>query len=468
MPPPLLEARQHLRPILAKQGPASRQALAKALEASDSTIARMIAELGDEVLATGATRQRRFALRRQLRGAILNEPLYAIDARGAVSELGRLQLVYPEGSYLDLRPTPWPVDADTEQGWWDGLPYPVVDARPQGFLGRLFAKQHAHALALDPNPEKWTDDAVIVAMLAFGLDIVGNLVLGNRALEQVQKRWLEPTCPDQETDEELAKRYWGLAERTMQEGIPGSSAGGEFPKFLTARRLQEAQTPHCIVKFSGADASTAVQRWSDLLVCEHLALETLASMQGHLCARSRILRHGGRTFLESERFDRHGDHGRSPLVSLTSVDAALIGTGGDWSECARKLLAQRWLDDSQVQRVDEMLLYSKLIANTDTHSGNLSLIPIGTAQRQGFDIAPAYDLLPMAYAPLSGGELPQPQYTPPLPRPDTKLAWMNAFDAAQQFWERAASDARISDGFRAICASNLERLRHAGNIAMRS
>ena len=461
---PLIEDRQRLRAFLAMNGPASRQALLRALGLATRTVTRMLAELGDEVLAMGATRQRRFALRRPLRGELLDEPLYAIDEEGAVTELGRLQLVRLEGSFLDLGSSPWPVDAEADLGWWAGLPYPVVDVRPQGFLGRLFAKRHGQDLALDANPDKWTDDAVVVALRTYGIDTVGNLVLGHRALEQVHARWLEPLCPERETAAQLAARYAALAERTMREGIPGSLAGGEFPKFLAARRLKGARTPHCIVKFSGADGSTAVQRWADLLVCEHLALQALATLPGHACASSRILQHAGRTFLESERFDRHGDHGRSPLVSLLSVDAALIGTGGDWSDCARRLAALGLLDEAQVQRVDEMLLFSRLIANSDTHLGNLSLAPRADAAPKAFDIAPAYDLLPMAYAPLSGGELPQPKYTPPLPRPDQQAAWGRAFDAAQRFWERAAADERISEGFRAVCGDNLERLRRAGQL----
>lgn len=465
MPSPLLEERQRLRSFLVVNGPASRQELAQALRLVTRTVTRMLAEIGGEVLAAGATRQRRFAMRRPLRGELLDEPLYAIDDNGAVSELGRLNLVRPEGSFLDLSPTPWPVDADTSLGWWAGLPYPIVDVRPQGFLGRLFGKRHGRDLGLDANPDKWSDDAVVVALRAYGVDTVGNLVLGHRALEQVHARWLEPACPGRETDAALSKRYVSLAERTMQEGIPGSSAGGEFPKFLAARRLKGARTPHCIVKFSGADGSTAVQRWADLLVCEHLALQALAELPGHQCARSRVLQHAGRTFLESERFDRHGDHGRSPLVSLLSIEAAFIGNGGDWSDCARKLATLGWLSSEQVQRVDEMLLFSRLIANSDTHLGNLSLVPRSNGTRKVFDIAPAYDLLPMAYAPLRGGELPQPQYTPPFPPPGQSGEWARAFAAAERFWDRAAGDARISEGFRAICASNLERMRRAGQLA---
>jgi len=43
---------------------------------------------------------------------------------------------------------------------------------------------------------------------------------------------------------------------------------------------------------------------------------------------------------------------------------------------------------------------ARLIANTDMHLGNLTFHVEGT-----FRLAPAYDMLPMAYAPLPGGEV---------------------------------------------------------------
>ena len=77
-----------------------------------------------------------------------------------------------------------------------------------------------------------------------------------------------------------------------------------------------AGTPRVQVTFSGG-GSAAEQRWADLLVCEHLALQALAMLPGLAAAPSAIVvQHAGRTLLEVERFDRHGLWGRSPLVSL--------------------------------------------------------------------------------------------------------------------------------------------------------
>ena len=58
-----------------------------------------------------------------------------------------------------------------------------------------------------------------------------------------------------------------------------------------------------LVKFSPAGDSPADQRTRDLLVCEHLALQTL-SAAGLPAARTQVFVGAGRVFLEFERFDR--------------------------------------------------------------------------------------------------------------------------------------------------------------------
>ena len=60
-----------------------------------------------------------------------------------------------------------------------------------------------------------------------------------------------------------------------------------------------------LVKFSPAGDAPADQRMRDLLVCEHLALRTLAAADIP-AARTQLFSGAGRVFLESERFDRSG------------------------------------------------------------------------------------------------------------------------------------------------------------------
>ncbi len=240
----------------------------------------------------------------------------------------------------------------------------------------------------------------------------------------------------------------------MGGALPVSSTGGEFPKFTAARELPDMVTPHCIVKFSGADDSATVQRWRDLLVCEHLASQTL----GAEAARTRLLAHAGRHFLESERFDRIGARGRRSVISLESVNAGLVGVAGDdWTLVSRALVALGWLSATDADRVAERQLFDRLIGNSDMHGGNLGFF----CSAEGFSLAPSYDQLPMRYAPLAGGEVTSAPLVPSLPLPLELEAWLRAAPRALDFWGTAAADVRISTAFRALCADNAARLQRA-------
>lgn len=215
--------------------------------------------------------------------------------------------------------------------------------------------------------------------------------------------------------------------------------------------MRQGQVVDLIVKFSGADGSPAVQRWSDLLVCEHLALESFSQL-GVPAAASAILKSSGRTFLEVARFDRHGAAGRSPVCTLASINAALIGSAAaPWPRTARRLQARGWLAAEDLARIDLVWSFGRLIGNTDMHEGNLAFRP-------GLRLAPVYDMLPMLYAPLRGGELPARAFSVEPPLPGEAATWRRAAAAAAEYWWNCAEDARISDDFRRICAENAGRI----------
>ncbi|MGA8033001.1 MAG: phosphatidylinositol kinase, partial [Casimicrobiaceae bacterium] len=143
---------------------------------------RLLGELPDRsVLAAGRTRRVRYALRRALRGILDDLPLYAIDAEGQGQPLATLALVQPEGTLLDLKGSVWPVPAESQDGWWDGLPYPLVAVRPQGYLGRQFARAQHRDLGVSEDPEQWSDEDVLWVLSRRGADVTGNLVLGDEA-----------------------------------------------------------------------------------------------------------------------------------------------------------------------------------------------------------------------------------------------------------------------------------------------
>jgi hypothetical protein len=469
-----------LSTVLRRHGRQYAGELLARLGVSRPTLMRAVQAAGAEVVVRGRARRTAYAARRALRGSVSPLPLYRVDEAGQVQEIARLDLTYPDGCALEfLQDFDWPLDAGTmSEGWFEGLPYPLQDMRPQGFLGRHFARHHAALLQVPENPALWTDDDALHALSLLGADTPGNLILGEAAcrawLDQVQGHRQAPGAHGWAEDE-LAEAYPRLAEQALAQGVPGSSAGGEFPKF-TALRREAAQ--HVMVKFSGSDGAPGAQRWADLLVCEHLAGQVLHDHLGIRAAASRILTAGGRTFLEVQRFDRHGLFGRSGLVSWAALDGAFFGTAGrPWGEAGRRLAERGWLSAQEAEQLTRLWHFGQLIGNSDMHDGNLSFQlnigpngsdgPVGPqvssqrdVARQGtrLRLAPVYDMLPMRYAPVQGMELLTRNITPRLPLPGEQAAWQLAARAALVFWQSAAEDPRISAGFRALSGGNARML----------
>ncbi len=466
MRPQNTTARVLLDGILRKQGLSSAANLADKLSVSVPTIHRILQARSDEIVRIGSTRLARYALRRPLRGKAEPIPVYMINELGQGLSCGTLNLLAPAGSLLPLRSLGWPMDAEHIAGVWDGLPYPLYDMRPQGYMGRNFARKAAAELDVPPDPDTWSDDNIAYVLSRRGADTSGNLIVGDDAymlwLQSVTTA--EPAIPP----DLQAGRYAQLATETTALVGGGSSAAGEFPKFTAKRELKGCATPHVIVKFSGADASTPVQRWSDLLLCEHWALRAVQTNTPLSAARSRILQAEGRTFLEVERFDRNGEFGRMPLISLSSLDATFIGMGsGVWPELTEKLVKLAMIPQELEFESQVLWWFGRLIGNNDMHLGNLSF-QFDPEQGQGaaLRLAPVYDMLPMLYAPLSGGEIPQRQFTPALPLPRQAEAWKMAYAAAQDFWLSASLDDRISESFRDICRANQAQLAQLRSVVI--
>ena len=428
------------------------------LGVSRVTLMRAVRAAGPAVLTVGRARRTSYAARRLLRGSANPIPVFQVDEHGGSEEVGRLNLAYPDGSVFEFSTeSHWPLDNSMRDGWFDGIPYFLQDLRPDGFLGRQFARVHAQMLQLSDDPRNWADDDALYAISLLGADQSGNFIVGEGAyrlwLEQLQQT---PECLD---SEHLLQAYTERAQRAMQDGIVGSSTAGEFPKFTALRTLNGSPT-HVLVKFSGSDNSAGTQRWSDLLICEHLAAQTLATVPGLSSGQTSVLQAGNRTFLEAVRFDRHGMRGRSALCSWAAFNYGWFGLPGrPWTEGAARLLERGLIDSNTAQAIAQLWHFGQLIGNNDMHDGNLSFRPRPSVAGPTLSLAPVYDMLPMLYAPQRGVELAPVNFAPRLPLPAEREAWQQAAAAADRFWSRAAQDARISDPFKAICADNLLTVR---------
>jgi len=455
----MVDAVDELLGLLRQRHLLAAQALREALGISPPTLMRAVRHAGEQVLTIGRARRTAYALRRPVRGSLAPLPLYRVSPDGRAEAVAQLHLGHPDGTLVEIASPnsfEWPLaQAGTRMrdGWFEGLPYFLQDMRPQGFLGRRFARDHATLLQLAENPQDWSDDDALYALSLLGSDQSGNFIVGDAAFHHWQAQSESPIAAGDEL-----RAYAELAQLAMAFGPAGSSVAGEFPKF-TALRDDEGTPRHVLVKFSGSDDSPGTQRWSDLLVCEQLASALVGTLPGLRGAASRILRGEGRTFLEVHRFDRHGLLGRSGLCSWAAINADWFGLPGrSWAEGAAALAAAGLIDAQAQAAVQRLAFFGQLIANTDMHDGNLSFEPGPAAT---LSVAPVYDMLPMAYRPQVGVELPAVDFTPRLPLPPQREAWVQAAEAAQRFWAQSADDARISAGFRAICAENQQRVAAA-------
>jgi hypothetical protein len=357
-------------------------------------------------------------------------PVWRINAEGQPSPFATMTPLESGAIWVD--------EADGVQMRHDGLPWFLNDMRPQGFMGRTFALKHPE-LHLGADPRHWSDDDVLRALALYGDDLPGNLVVGAQAFE----RW--HTLPERASRVASTAEYPAMANRAMQGTMPGSSAGGEQPKFCTI----SAGMP-VIVKFSPPGDNAVDQRVRDLLVCEHLALQTLLDA-GIPAAHTRISEGDGRVFLESRRFDRTGERGRIGMVSLLVYDAEYVGTMDNWAATANRMAAKRLLTSEDAVHIRLLEAFGIQIANTDRHYGNISLL----LRDDDWALSPTYDMLPMLYAPV-GGELVERSFDRATlaPTAATTTEWSRACALATAFWRTIADDERISSGFRQMAAGH--------------
>ena len=239
----------------------------------------------------------------------------------------------------------------------------------------------------------------------------------------------------------------------MAGAPPGSSALGEHPKFTLCVAAGEART-HVIVKFSPPQSSPSGRRWSDLLTAEYLAHREL-EQYGIPACRSALFEFGDRVFLECERFDRVGAKGRLGAVSLLAVDGSRYGKLDNWSAAANRLAADALLSAEDADRVRFLDAFGALIANTDRHFGNVMLFDRYAGP---FELAPAYDMLPMLFAPQDGQIVPR-QFGPPAATSAWLSVWPRAHALAQSYWNRLTKETRLSAEFRDLSSQCLAVLR---------
>ena len=433
--------------ILRTEGPLSPAILMARLELSQSTLFRSVNAQSNRIISLGASRNRKLAALRDIRRMGSKIPLFSINEKGKISPLGNLIALHPN-TFVFLR------DAEsTKPRFYPGVPFFLDELRPQGFLGRAFGQKHSD-LKLPQRIMDWNGDDILEAIAKRGEDLIGNIIAGAESFERYQS--LSQNTPEAIDGNSPGNTYVKLAQAAIDGQPAGSSVGGEQPKFGATLRRGDGETVKVLVKFSPPGKTFAAERWRDLLICEAYSLEVLRG-HGFSTAEARVLEAGGRTFLETVRFDRLGPHGRRGVISLSALENEWSGHGKNWADSGEKLKNEGIISPEALKVIRILECFGRQIANSDRHSGNLSFFwqPRNETNDEATTLAPVYDMLPMLYAPSSGGENTGKVFT--LPTYDHTLldAWNDALPMAREYWEKVQSDIRVSAEFRKIAKRNL-------------
>ena len=401
---------------------------------SQTAVSRQLRGMGDAVVTLPNMRPPKYAMTRNAFGGGNKLPLVMVDAHGNTVVVAYIRPLASSGFFVEpATGMPKVLLGESGSGLYQDLPYFLSDLCPQGFLGRQIAEDLASQSGDFPSdPRHWNANHIGRYLISNGDDLPGNFKFGEQALSRVRRR---PVVTKEED-------YPALADSVMSGVIPGSSAGGEQPKFTTFCGNRSA---HVIVKFSPKGNSDAALRWRDILITEYHATEAIHS-ENFPAAETRLIEIDGRLFLESQRFDRTGEFGRMPMLSLQSIDAEFTGIGSDWPRVLDALHKKKLVSWQHVYDAEGLWWFGRLINNSDMHLGNLSFSIDGDV----FRLLPVYDMCSMGFAPKSGGEVLPYSFVPPeykgINLGEDSIRLIQGM--ARNFWERVASDARISDEFK--------------------
>lgn len=419
------------------RGPATSSEIQAATGMSQAGVSRWLRAMGNRIIRLKVGRSPQYMMTRNAFGGDDRLPLFMVDPHGNNTAIGYLRPLAHGAFYLEKLPgMPAVLLGERGDGLFPSLPYFLFDLAPQGFIGRQIATKMAEQSNFPGDPKHWNVDHIGRYLVSNGDDLPGNLKFGGLAYLRLRRKPVPHTSED----------YPELAENTMDGTTPESSAGGEQPKFTA---YCKERSSHVIVKFSPKGHDAVAARWRDILVTEFQAAEAIHAAN-FPAAETRLIDRGGRFFLESQRFDRTGEYGRLPMVSLQYVDAEFAGIGQGWHKVMKALYDRHLVSWQHLYDTAVLWCFGKLINNTDMHLGNLSLAIDGDV----FRILPVYDMCSMGFSPKSGEVAPYRFDCPDLsdlPMFETAVAddiKSNAMEMAYDFWNRVVGDNRISPAFR--------------------
>ncbi len=417
-----------------ENGPATSKEIQVGTNLSQRAVSRQIQNMDSSAIKIKRGRTYYYMVTCNAFGGSDSLPLVIVDMNGSTDIVALIRPLAHGGFFVSGTQGMSPLLlGESGNGLYDDLPYFLADSAPQGFIGRQIAAEMASQSEDFPtDPRRWNSNHISCYLMSNGDDLPGNFKFGNQARFRRRHRPVSTTRDE----------YPELADAVMKGEVGGSSAGGEQPKFTAYCSERSA---HVIVKFSPKSDNDVSCRWRDILITEYHASHVLLD-HGLSAAETDLFEQDGRFFLESIRFDRSGEYGRGSMISLQSIDAEFVGSGGSWPQVIDGLFDKGIIGHFHHYDAKILWLFGRLINNTDMHLGNLSMGIDGSV----FRLLPVYDMCSMGFAPKSSGEVIPFSFT----LPEVTVEGLDedkisrAENAARDFWGKVARDERISEEFK--------------------
>ena len=141
------------------------------------------------------------------------------------------------------------------------------------------------------------------------------------------------------------------------------------------------------------------------------------------------------------------------MVSLEAVGAEFLGSLANWPVALRHLAQAKRISEQDAARGTLQWAFGRLIANSDMHAGNLSFF----MDSDRLTLTPAYDMLPMALAPNTLGEM-RDSVTLRLDVTLPRAVWQPASVMAKAYWQAVIEEEAFSAGFRAVARQALQQV----------
>lgn len=178
-----------------ERGPSTSKEIQAATGLSQTTIARKIRKMGDQVIAIPDGRTVKYAATCNAFNSGNNIPLSIIDEVGKPHLIAHLRPLIHGGYFVEpVKKLPSLLLGESRIGLYEDLPYFLYDLRPQGFLGRQVAKRIASQCDDFPSdPRNWNSNHIGRYLISNGDDLPGNFIFGDRGLIGVGPQFLPVT-----------------------------------------------------------------------------------------------------------------------------------------------------------------------------------------------------------------------------------------------------------------------------------